>query len=471
LLYDSKQPDSTFWELFRKVLGLLQRCEAPRPDTDFPAFVDRLYLVRDRISFTTVEDLALLAEAVAANVDPDFWLWRLPARVDNPLLFFETLSFLHASGSRAWNRFIGLPGSLDQLFDRYLAYLSYVEKQSTDRLTPTLQFLTTLFVDKYKELTHFGDVAEKFWARVIPLVGLSEGTIAVGAFRTATFLFSITRCKFPADHHEEWLLELVVATQSPSIVHVHALNFVLQAKVPNFKYLRLAAMIVAQGMKEIADYAFLKKLLMLPQMEKPLGVLQSLVMTAINDKLFGRTAALILKEPLARFSDLQALVTWGTLFVRRAFTFIGLAAAAGKYRAKRTRILALFEGLQDVRIEWMNKMVIRYYASLVNSDRIPHNMVGLPREKITDFKFLNEVDQVPRQSVNLKVFLGHIGDTDVPASGSKVKTKPSQKSVPPTKRAPIVSRNAKSPNVRKPMPVRPAISRSHSSGRPPFAKI
>jgi hypothetical protein len=451
LLYDSRQPDSAFWELFRKVLKLLQRSEAPDPHADFPGFVDRLYLLRERISFSRVEDLALLTEAMPMNTSPEFWLWRFPARIDNPPLFFETLSFLHATASAAWNRFISSPGALDQLFDRFLPYVAYGGLSATAPLARNLHFITTLFVERHRLLANFVDLTERFWARVVSLIGLTNPTIATIAFRTATFLFTISRGHFPSDHHEAWLMDLVAATPTPSVVHLQVLNFVIQAKLPNFKYLRLAMNMLSQGIREVADYSFLKRLLMLPQMEKPLLVIQSLFLTAINDRIFGKTAALIVREPFLRFSDHQTFITWGTLFVRRAFTFVGLAAAARRYHAKRTRVFNLFDGLQEMRVDWLNKMVLRYYASLVNTERIPHTVVGFARDKIIDFKFVSEIDVIPRQSVNLKTYLGGACDpevTDLAPSKPKTPTKDFAAS----KRSPIISRNAKSPRLRKPIP-------------------
>jgi hypothetical protein len=447
LLYDSREPDSAFWELFRRVLRLLQRSEAPDPHADFPAFVGQLYLVRDRLSFSRAEDLALLAEAAPLNASPEFWLWRLPAGVDNPPLFFEALLLLHAGASRAWGRFLGSPGALDLLFDRFLPYVAYGGAGATAPLARALHFMTTLFVEKHRLLAGFADVTERFWARVMDLVWQANATIAAVAFRSVTFLFTISRGHFPADHHEAWLMDLVAATPAPSVVHLQVLNFVVQAKLPNFKYLKLATGMVSQGIRQLADYAFLKRLLMLPQMENPLPVIQALFLTAINEHIFAKTAALIVREPFLRFSDHQTLVTWGTLFVRRAFTFVGLAARARRYHAKRARIFGLFDGLQEMRVDWLNKMVLRYYASLVNTERIPHSVVGFAREKIIDFKFLSEIDMVPRQSVNLKAYLGSAGEAEA-AAVTPLKAKDFSSS----KRATIVSRNAKSPRLRKPIP-------------------
>jgi hypothetical protein len=217
--------------------------------------------------------------------------------------------------------------------------------------------------------------------------------------------------------------------------------------------------LIAQPVLELTDYRMLRKLLLMPQIEKPLAAIQFLFLKSINEPIYGRLAATTLRDPLARFADLQVIVTWLTLFLRKTFIFVGVSASLNRYEGKRMRILKLFEGLQDARVDWMNKAVIRYYSSLVNSERLKHNIVGFGLERITDFKFLNEVDLALRQSVSLKFFFDNCAlegdETLAPVSArpgtGKIRSSQS-KPLLVSKPAAISHRKTSSPRLAVPIP-------------------
>jgi hypothetical protein len=192
-------------------------------------------------------------------------------------------------------------------------------------------------------------------------------------------------------------------------------------------------------------------------------------MVSISDRIFARAAASAVRDPFYRFSDLQVVMTWGALFARRAFLFVGLSAAQKKYSAKRNRILSLFEGLLDVRIEWLSRVVLRCYASLVNAKVLPHTVVGFAVEKVTDFRFLNELEQANRHHVPLKTYIGTSSvETDFPPLASRATTSKTKDGENPAKfkpvGPPIIARNTKTPRLRTPVPTRALVARSPSIG-------
>jgi hypothetical protein len=268
-----------------------------------------------------------------------------------------------------------------------------------------------------------------------------------------------------------WGLRLVDSTQSPSIVHLQALNFVVPARIPGFKCLRLANDLVAQGLRDASDYYFLKNLLLHPQMEKPLAIIKHLIGTPINDTIFAKIAAHTLRNPLVRFSDVQAIMTWGTSFVRRAFHFIGLSTARRRYWGKQNRVLSLFDGLMDLRVEWLNRVVLRYYGSLVNTNRISHTVPGFAVEKIADYQFLSELDQMQRQQIALKTFLGTgCVEVDLPPVAPRAATSKKKPGDIKPNAAKMIARNTKTPRLKKPVPARARVNRSQSSGSAPVVK-
>jgi hypothetical protein len=92
-------------------------------------------------------------------------------------------------------------------------------------------------------------------------------------------------------------------------------------------------------------------------------------------------------------------------------------------------------------------------------------------EKITDYQFLNELDQMQRQQITLKTFLGTgcIGD-DLPpvvtrAAMSKMKPADAKSGV-----AKMITRNTKTPGLRKPVPPKAGGKRPRSCGSGPVLK-
>jgi hypothetical protein len=404
LLYDSRLPDERFWDLFHKVCASLSgpHGATPPPNSNFLGFLDALFSIRHRLQFSSPQDIALLLQTLPDGPDPQFLLWKFPTHVDCPFSYLQTLIYMHQSKSQAWTRFLAIPGSLDQLFDRYLPLLGPSGNRPAVSILASLELLMTLMIDRTRLLSRLPELCDLLWSKLMALMQGRDLSIVVSAARAAICLFQFARPHFPADHLADWLDELVIASAPPSIVHITILNFVIQLKFSGFKYMKVVRAMITQGLKSPADFVMFKKLLLLPQIEKPLAAIQFLFLRAFNDPIFGRSAAEVLREPLARFADLQVVVSWLTLFLRRTFIFVGVSAVIGRYHAKRMRILSLFESLQDSRIEWINESVIRYYSSLVNSERLRHNIVGIGLERITDYKFLNQVDDVVRQAPSIK---------------------------------------------------------------------
>lgn len=94
LLYDGKTSDASFWNLFHCVLVRMNDVPVPTPADDFPAFIEHLYLIRGRLAFSDVKDLALLAEVLPHNRESAFWLWGFPSKIGDPRLFLEALLYL-----------------------------------------------------------------------------------------------------------------------------------------------------------------------------------------------------------------------------------------------------------------------------------------------------------------------------------------------------------------------------------------
>jgi hypothetical protein len=379
---------------------------------------------------------------------------------------------MHRSKTQAWVRFLALPGTPDQLFDRYLPLLGPSGVAPPGSILAAIELLLTLVIDRTRFISRLAEICYSLWAKLLVLIRDRDLSVVVSASRAAISLFQFTKPHFQNEHHVEWLEGLVLASEPPSLVHVTILNFVIQLRFSGFKYQTLVRLMIAQGLNELADFMIFKRLLLLPQIDKPLPAIQFLFAKAFNDPIFGRSAADILREPLARFADLQVIVTWMTVFLRRTFIFVGVSAMLNRYHGKRMRILSLFESLQDCRIEWINRTVIRYYSSLVNSERLRHNIVGFGLDRIIDHSFINQVDDMIRQPISIKGFFdytnldGEVCCSPLPPRPTTRQIRPSQSKPTLVKRPKSDVKHAKSPRlaVPKSRPAPSPICRSRSLG-------
>jgi hypothetical protein len=322
-----------------------------------------------------------------------------------------------------------------------------------------IDLLLALIIDRARLVARFAEICDLFWSKLIVLIRDRNLSIAVSATRAAFSLFQFTKPHAPNEHHLGWLDELVSASEPPSVVRLMILTFVVQLKFTGFKFAKIVKLMIAQGLREMSDFWIFRRLLLLPQIDQPLPAIQFLFHKAYNDRIFGRSAGDILREPLARFADLQAVVTWMTLFLRRTFVFVGVSAMTNRYGGKRMRILSLFESLQDTRIEWINKSVIRYYSSLVNSERLRHNIAGFGIEKIIDHTFIDQIDDLLRQSVSLKRFFDYdtIAGAEIPPPAT---TRPVVAHSRPAKSKTALVKKTRSPGPKKTGSPRLAVPKS-----------
>ena len=415
LMYDSKIDDKAFWSRFhRLVSSMLKNENVPEPTKSFSDFISCFYRIRDHLDFSTPEDIVSLISIIPEASTPSFMLWKLPEKIDDPFLYFQTLFFMHQNNISVWNSFISKMGSVDLLFDKYMPFLE-PSKSSNQFMVMVINFLINILEDKHRSLASFYDTTDKLYSCFMNLLQSSDMNVSAAAFRGSCFLFHFSRSRQTIEHHSSWLFDLIKSTEYPSPFHTLAYEFVFKVKLSNFKYFNLCNFIITKGISEISDFMLLKKILLNPHVDKPLPIIQHLFNIAINHKIWGRAAATTLTEIVSKFSDQQSLISWITPFIRRCFIFIGYSRSKGKYFGKINSILYLFERLMETKIDWINRMSSRYYSSLVNSKRLEHISKTINIDSIIDSKFLNEIDTSVTKRVNMKTYLSLIEINDEPS--------------------------------------------------------
>ncbi|OHT07840.1 hypothetical protein TRFO_23784 [Tritrichomonas foetus] len=405
LIYDSRNDENTFWSRFHQVVcTLLDDHSIPYPSKNYCDFLRHFYKLRNKLNFETPEDVVKLISVIPQASDPAFMLWRFPERLDDPFLYFQTLLHMHNSHTSVWFSFLSKQGSIDQIFDRYLPLLAPACKFSVAATSSNIDLLITLLVDRFRLLANFLEVTDKFYSKLISLIQFSDLTIAITAFRAACFLFTFSRPKHTVEHHTNWLIELISSTDNVVELQYLAFHFTCQVKLTNFKYMNICKFIILRGISQPSDLIMLKRVLMMPQVDKPISALLYLINLSVNNKIWGKAASSILIEPLSRFSDQQSLISWMTTFVRKSFVFIGASKQLQKYSSKISLILNFYETISNAHVEWINKMAARFYSSLVNTRRLERKISTIEVEKITDFSFLNEIDLLLNKKIDLKQY-------------------------------------------------------------------
>lgn len=369
-----------------------------------------------------VNSIIKIISKYSMNSDPKFIIWDLPEALNNDnFIYFSVLLELSDTNNSIWINFSKTPGSLNLLFDHYLPLIG----PSSDIVTAQLiTLIDSLFrnPELYENIKMPKKQANNFWFKLMRIIGCSENVAVITtAFCIAKSLYLQMTPLMQKNVKIDWLNNLIDASSNGTTnsyrefykissdyeiktnysaknrlyspfeykkaneqkkvvlsyrycpVHYQVLEFIFSLNTPNFKYVTLCKNLIHQGISSPDDLFYIQRCLMVPKIKKPFLGLKFLLKVSTTDKIWSSLATQMLYEPLLRFSKLGGVQTLLSEYVRRCFIFIGVASLRQKYGRKRMMILNSFRALYcDVGLDWLNSIIMKYYAALVFSKKMKH---------------------------------------------------------------------------------------------------
>ena len=137
---------------------------------------------------------------------------------------------------------------------------------------------------------------------------------------------------------------------------------------------------------------------------KPFYGIKFLFVTATCNKIWSHAATETLLGPLERCKNMDPLIVWASIFLRRAFLFVGVCRIRKKYRVRQVLVMEMFERLLSLKIDWMTTVITGCYLGLF-SRRRPPIQLPIAETKNIDNCIAMEAEKMAKTFVSMKNYL------------------------------------------------------------------
>lgn len=409
-----------YWQSVHTIINALSGCNGCAfPNTDFPAFVNNLYEIQEKLKATTTNDVISFITSSPKTSDAMFLIWTFADCFATPHLFLNAMNLLFQNRTKA-----SLPskqaiafheGTLDFLFDHYYPMIESLPLDDKNQMISRInlfQFLSRLLIDFPDKILRFKDFHRLMWFRLLRIMKNSSVTISLAAFRCATQLYQSTMDRLDGQTQATWMLKLIENNPPSSLLHTPSIRFAMTISPSEFGFVTLCKTLISQGIVDQNDLGMMSRILRLPVVKNPTDVFQYLFKTATTHKTLATAAMNVTIKPLIKFKDLLDLKTWAPLFIKRSFQFVCFADVKGKYKRRKYLIVRFYQKLLSCNIDWVTKSINLSASTVVNCNRCGDLLRN--RFQITsdiDPRMKEELEKTPIDKIDLKHFLDDVKTT------------------------------------------------------------
>lgn len=346
--------------------------DVPNPITNFPKFVCCLYSAKSLFAPKRPEDCLKLFEKLQVQNAVKFFFYEYPIYFQDPILYLETLLFLHDKNHKIWTEFISNSAVIDRFFEVHGGSLLPLEAGAPPvswkhrLLVSELMFV--MIQDSSKPLN---SLVLKHIDYMIQLVAEAPLEFAGSILRYIIKLFK-TQTKMQKDQLQTrsvQLLSSLHAAQSP--LFRIAMRFLFTISPSVIAPARIVRMISQTGIRSISDIEIIS------EVTDSSCVLQAVFLlckAALSGKQWHRACMSEVKSLLVKFPGRADVKEWFELYIRRLFIFIAIAHARNRYA---TRALLLCESLSvmaQVRLLWLQQSIFSAASSIFATKSHPPYM-------------------------------------------------------------------------------------------------
>ena len=399
------------WKLIYKILKkIFPVDEIPDPLFDFNSFAEYLFLKKDVLIKNNPDLISNFISCFSKNKTWRFMCWKIPESINDPELYLRALNVMISEDNSYLKRYLFVYGSTDMFIDRIEQLMS----PNNPRISVlAIEFMSKLVKEKLFAIFDSPNTVGRLWSKILKNMKSKNIELSVTSFRALIAILLNTQSIYSSNHFNEWLMMFLESIPSSSCLHNMSIKFLLDLKISDFPYIDLAKHLLTPSNISVESFKSIRELCLLSWFEKGLNVLQMLFSVALNNKLWSETATTVLLDVLPNYMDKSSVIAWLNNIIRRCFLFLGAAFLRNKYVKRRVLILSIFSTLYKLKKGWFCKNVMRLFSSLVNQKICLKSESSIPCDKITDFKFISEVEHASARKSNLKLMLISSADNGI----------------------------------------------------------
>jgi hypothetical protein len=399
----------SYWEAIQAILLMFDPLkDVPHPIASFPAFIRRVYEMRDFLVPRTVHESVQLIDRFGFHNSAHCFLYQTPVFMHDQTLYLDTILAMHSQNHRLWADFVSSPRLVSAFFSLYSAFATPLPRRASLRLWTHRFYLVEVFswivLDGSTCCTEPMDLVNWFLSVSLPIALTAPLQIGLQIFRP---ILSIFRKFWRAIVKEECHTRVIAFIESLDLAHSPHFHFVFRF----FFSLRplvvrcghLLHLLCDRGIGSIED---IRLLLSTIDSVSSVSACLFLVRAAIANKLWHRACFAAVVQIAEQFGCRPDFRETLSLIIRRLFIFISISETRGRYRV---RTLLLCESLSTLRqtlgLPWVEP-TITGAASSVASRRVPPYFRALfaATHEAVDIAVLNELGVFSGAAVELKAF-------------------------------------------------------------------
>ena len=388
------------YQVLSKVFPDLQFTD---PSEDMDAFVKQCSKSREALTPRTSRDVVRILRLHPKRHAPHFLMWTVAEALNDPLLYFCTIIDLIEGNEETWETFASTPGSINLFLNKYLPIIG-PSPRPCEATSALIRMMWLIFERNRDVMALPKKQCKIFWARLLATIRGSENSIAAIAFCAACFVFAEVSVILTKQKRHMMLFDLLLSTSHPSPLHYQAIEMIMKWDLPKFRYMTMCKSLVLQGLHNPLDLCYIERILMLPDIKKPFYGIKFLFVTATCNKIWSHAATETLLRPLERCKDMDPLIVWASIFLRRAFLFVGVCRIRKKYRVRQVLVMEMFERLLSLKIDWMTTVITGCYLGLF-SRRRPPIQLPITETKNIDNCIAMEAEKMAKTFVSMKNYL------------------------------------------------------------------
>lgn len=396
------------WQMIRNIIvNILPDRQIPEIDP-FNPFLNYLYEIKDIIMIDTEQKIIKILENYINLRNPMFILWSFPESIFNLHIYYGALSTMIKQQIPFMKKYLFGVGYADQFFDRFLPLM---DSKNTDIALSIIDLLCSLISEKIYSFTNLTDIVNNFLDQLWKAMESTDMSVSISAWRAVIFMLSLGKDCFNSTDYLQTINQLIKITSNISYLRYQTCIYLVKIDIPRFSYLSLVRQLLYIETTTIENFEIVDMLAISGVFKKYQPFMQILLTIAIQDTIWSKSAVSVLINVFSQHmcaSDTQ----WVLNAIKNLFVYIGSIYGTKGNTEQCDIILVCMNMIVASKIDWVAKVIAKYYTTLVVTKTIKKLCPEIQMDKNVDYTLIRDIE-IASQRPNLRTIISPILDFTV----------------------------------------------------------
>jgi hypothetical protein len=398
----------TYWESIQSIVLMFDHeKKVPNPVTRFPAFIWKVYSLRNILTPRNVTESINLIDRFGFHDSAHCFLYQTPVFLASQSLYLDTILAMRERHHQLWANFVSNLQLITAFFDLYSNFATPILHRTRAAFWRHRFLITEVFYWIIQDTSFYHQeialLVSRFFDLSIVLLENADYEASILLLRPILASMKQFGRLLPREQIQARALSVLCVLDKWNSPHfLLAFRFLLSVKPALLHANQVIQLISGRKIRAVSD---IQMLLLLADHMSAIPICSLLVREGLSDKVWHRACFGAVREIIDIFGCRPDFREWLALLIRRLFVLVAFAETRGKYSTRNFLLCESLSHFRQANLVWV-RQIISVAASSVAVKRAPvyfRNMFPI-LQAVVDESLAFEFDSFVRSRTDLKMF-------------------------------------------------------------------